>query len=1026
MTPSLSILSNIVRRFIMVIGVLIILLSANHGSLVAADAEGYRESISLDGNGWHVWMDTNAVWKDDALYAPGEFSLSNLPVNPPTGDWDVPLKSGSACALPTCVEQVFANGAPEFRYHGVSWFVRSVEIPANWAHKPVFLDIARTRLRVEVYINRKLAGYDLCMESPCSFDIGPFLKAGQPNEIAIRLTNPGGSRGWNDTRLTKWGDKRLPSSRDFAGLDTVTLTAVTPVHLENVFVMNCLPARENRIQVIPTAANPGKAPVNVELTAEILPTSGGEVLHKESWKGEIPAGGGKLASPIFSVPEAKQWGVGAPNLYKCRLTMRTEGQVDTVDTRFGFRVFEVKPREDGKLCYYLNGERFRHRSAIDFGFYSHTGLSATEEEVHRSIEAAKAIGHNGINLHRHIGEYRMLDAADEAGLALYEEPGGMHQWQGDNLEAGTLADKVIQEKIRRMAVRDRNHPSLLIHNLSNEDNYWGEIRERAMRAVREINPGVMVCNASGHSAPVSAGIVPGRKGYGHDQASGPDHYMRPYETEIRDDYQDDHTVGSKALFDEYVLQSHSRPTGNNLFYFGEVFCFTGPANWWLTTEQAAETKGSYDAESFKLNHDKIAKAFTDWNLATIGSKQIHSPADASRQAGRGLMYADGRLSQRIMSRDNVDGFAINGWSAHSYYCDEPWDSAIVDEGRNLKGPAEDYAFYTRPVQIALFRKSAKEVHPGDKALFEANLINEKKIPAGLYELLLQVTDGAGNKQPLGEKRQVTVLGGDHYAQPLDDITVPIGEDLHAGHITLSAELLDADGHYVAQGSEQVILQNRPSWQKDLEHVAVSVVNWPTAEAALLDAHLPTTTPDKATVILLGASAESDPSVLDSLLKRVEAGATLVIHFDPGWAQTLHKLKILTKPVAQWGGEQSEALIGWLGNGWGYIDHFVGDQGLPSKCTLSSNGWEVPGNPVGFYPFESKNKLGAYGLFFARPDRDARAFPDSANPSLLVLLGTIEYGKGKIVLAPSYSVDANHAFNDMLFYNLIAKSSKQEW
>ena len=157
MPPSLSILPNSVRCFTMVIGVLITLLSENHGSLVATDTDGHRETISLDGTGWHVWMDTNAVWKEDTLHAPGEFSLTNLPVNPPTGGWDVPLKSGSACSLPTCVEQVFANGAPEFRYHGVSWFVRSVEIPANWADKPVFLDIARTRLRVEVYVNRKLA-----------------------------------------------------------------------------------------------------------------------------------------------------------------------------------------------------------------------------------------------------------------------------------------------------------------------------------------------------------------------------------------------------------------------------------------------------------------------------------------------------------------------------------------------------------------------------------------------------------------------------------------------------------------------------------------------------------------------------------------------------------------------------------------------------------------------------------------------------------------------------------------------------
>ena len=33
---------------------------------------------------------------------------------------------------------------------------------------------------------------------------------------------------------------------------------------------------------------------------------------------------------------------------------------------------------------------------------------------------------------------------------------------------------------------------------------------------------------------------------------------------------------------------------------------------------------------------------------------------------------------------------------------------------------------------------------------------------------------------------------------------------------------------------------------------------------------------------------------------------------------------------------------------------------------------------------------------------------------------------KAFFAPSYPVDANHAFNDMLFFNLIIKASKSEW
>ena len=1151
-------------------------------ALFAAESAKPRQELSLDGPGWKVWLDQEAKWADDTLYAPREFKLAELPVNPPTGGWDVPAAQGTACATPACVEQLFAKGDAWWSYHGVSWFVKTVTIPADWQGKNVRLDIARARLRLEVFVNRKLAGYDLCMESPCRFDLSPFIQPGQPNEIAIRITNPGGSRGFNDCPQTRWGKHWLPSGRDFAGLDTVNLVATDPVHVESLFVMNQQPAGGKRLQVIATITNPTNAPVAAEFTAEILPVAGGKSLYTESWKAEIPAGGGNAASAVFAVSEAKLWDVGDPNLYACRLTMKAGTSRDEISSRFGFRVFEVKADADGKSCFYLNGKRFRHRSAIDFGFYAHAGMFATAEQIKRNVAAVQAIGHNGTNLHRHIGEYRMLDAADEAGLVMYEEPGGLHQWQigaGGAIQAGTLADKVIQEKVRRMALRGRNHPSLLIHNLSNEDNFWGPQREQALRTIHDLNPSIFVCNASGDTT--------GKYGSGRNwQPSGPNSHFRPYETAIRKDYQDDHTVGCHTpLFDESILKSHSRVPGKDLFYYGEVFCHTGPPNWWLTTEQAPQSPaGSYDlATTYAGNHAKITKAFTDWNLGTAGSRLIKTPADVSQQAARGLMYVDGRLSQRIMANNAVDGYAINGWSAHSYSAPEgdKWESAIVDEDRNLKGPGEDYAYWTRQAQVAIFRKSAKFVKPGDSATFEISLINEGKIPAGEYQLKLAVTDGAGTQTAFAETRPVTVRGGDVYAQPCGEIAVPVQAGWRAGHLTLRAELTDAAGKTVANGTEQVLLQNRATWAKDLKDAKVAVLNWPAAATALADAGIACPIAfssggeprmpgaETADVFLTGAvSADAD-----KLLGLAKSGKTLVIKFDAAWANLLHEQGILSAPVTQWGGTQTAH---WLGNGWGYLDHFVGNQAVPSKTILPTTGWEVPGNPTGFYPFESQYKKTAYGLYMARPDtpprnhnaaiksfpaklenlagaadaglfsfcgydlpdfalqvpngdcqvtlRGCELFQDAAgkrvfdiklqgqtvaekfdifakaggkfkpfdltfkakvtdgrlriafatrtdlsclsgiiiegtdaagkpwtrklclgqakwqdyaapktdeiaasdSTTLTVLLGALDYGKGKIILAPSYPVDANHAFNDLLFFNLIIKAGKKDW
>lgn len=971
-----------------------------------------RQTVSLDGAGWNVWLDEKASWENDSIYAPNEFKLANLPSNEPSCGWNKLNTQGKSCEVPVCIEQVFAQGNATFYYHGVSWVYKSMFIPADWKDKVIRLNIARARLRVEIYINQKLAGYDLCNETPLEFDLSRYFECGKENQIAIRITNPGGSRGFDDAFQVHWGKYSLPAGRDFSGVDSISLTVTNPLYISDVFVLNQLPANARNIEVNVNIQNNSLKTVKKIISVQV------DTVMKETLT-EIKPGENRIQFSL-TVLNAKLWDVGKPNLYSCEVTLKEEEMItDYLSTPFGFRVFEVKQNQDGKSCFYLNGKRFRHRSAIDFGFYAHTGLFATKEMAESTVQEAINIGHNGVNLHRHIGEYRVLDVADKLGVVLYEEPGGMHQLQGkEPIIEGSFADRVLQEKIRRMAFRGRNHPSLLIHNLSNEDNFWGPIREKAMRAIHTINPAVLVTNASGHAA---KGEVKGRVPYKHAQPSGINNHIRPYENTIREDFQDDHTVGSEPRFDEYTLQSHSKNAGNDLFYFGEVFCYTGPANWWKTAEQQKQLNaGSYDNSSFQMNHDKIEKAFSDWNLSKFGSKVITSPAEVSVQAGRSLMYADGRLGQRIMANNSVDGLAINGWTAHSYSSrrNDVWDSALLDEGRNLKGPAEDYKYWVNQLQIAIFRKNGKYFIPGDTAKFDISIINEAIIPSGTYKLLFTVTDGVGKKTDFKKEILVNLKAGDNYAATLEGLELDLKRDWHAGYITICGELINAEGKSVANGKEQVLLSNRPSFENDLKGISISTVNWPAAESALVQAKASIVKNEKAEVILAGEYSEN----AKELLKLAYSGATLVLKFDSKWGDFLYDQQILSAKIEQWGGAQYKIKRGWNANGWGYIDHFIGNQAVPSKSIIGTTGWEFTEDPKGFYPFESKYKKAAYGLYFARQDVNNK----ETNPSLLVLLATIDYGKGEIVLMPSYSIDAGTASNDLLFFNLINKASKKEW
>jgi hypothetical protein len=996
----------------------------------AAGAQG-RIEINLDSAGWKVWLDEAATWKDDKLYLPAEVDVAKLSVNPPTGGWEqLYARTSSEYSLPLVVEEIFSKGQSTWTWHGVSWFSSNFDVPAGWEKKVVRLEVQKANSRVEIYINEKLAGYDLVAGTPFTSDISRFLVPGTKNRIAFRITNPGGQRGWSDFPLIDWGKYKMLPHHDFSGIGgTVKLYVTDPLYVEDVFVKNLLPAHANHIEVETTLKNSDGQAGRAKLAIKIISAKTGETVYSSELTADIAAGPRQTVTKEFSVPQAAVWDVRHPNLYKCLVTLESAGSADSYEQTFGFRVFEAKANARDEQNYYLNGKRIRLRSAIDWGYYAYRGYYATPEMAARSVNAALSIGNNMISQHRNIGDPQLIKAADQGGLLIYEEPGGFDDSILDHVVADkdfhlitTFEGQLIAEKCRRMVLRDRNHPAVIIFNLANERNSWDLIHRKVMTAMHDLDDTKMIVNQSGGVPGGPSGDIP---------------HMRPYEHMIRADYMDDHTVGAEGRFQEIDFASHrsaiDRMNGgivgnidpqkrDHIVHWGEVRCFAAPDNWYKSAQEAAtlpEGRTGYDRNTFEPLSAKIADYFKLNRLNETGSRVIHGPEDVSLQAGRATMYTDGRISQIILSNDAESGFAINAWSGGSFPLPPDhlpwleWYSGIVDEARNLKGPALDFSWWTRPLQVAIFRHNGKYFHPGDKMSFDIYLINEGRLPAGDLTLSLGILDGAGHDTGIQKKIPFTVRGGDTYAQLIaSEVTFTIESSWHAGYITVSALLLDKDkivndGDIIVDGAEQVLLQNRPSYAKELASVKGVVSNWPAATQALTDAGQKPAdfahASGKLDYILAGdLPTEAD---LTAMLKKVNSGTRLIVKFNAAWADALFAQGILKEKITQWGGEQTD---NWWGNGWGYIDHFIGDQALPSKTTIGTRAWEVSSDPKGFGPFVAATQQTAYGAYFARPDK------------LLVLIGEVQYGKGKIILAPGYAVDDNQAFNDLLFYNMILK------
>ena len=972
------------------------------------------QQINLSGEGWKAMLDPKAEWKNDILYLPSELpELSKLPINPPTQGWDILKTEGRDVKVPMTIDEYFLEGINIKTYEGVSWIWRTFEVPSNLKEKVILLKVAKARMRAEIFINQKLAAYDIVGETPFTFDVSEYINAGQTNQIAVRLTNPGGRRGWYDISDLYWGKySYISSGRNFSTLGDVQLSIVPKTYISDIFVKNILPTNSKKVKVEVELINKTTKEINTVIPFSVSCDKTNKRIALQKVKQVLKPGTNNF-SFVMELKKAQLWSPATPHLYN--LTAMVDDYPKTI--RFGVRTFEIKRGESGGDNYYLNGERFIFRSAIDWGFYTPTGDYATPLLAEKSVDAALRMKQNGISFHRTIGEPLVMKYADEKGLCIHEEPGGFHYIKGSNLlDTITFTSRHILEKLRRMVIRDRNHPSLIIYSLSNEDSNFPEARLDALKLINSLDDSRLIVNTSGP--------LDDRKRIQH---------FRPYENEMRTDNFDEHTAANRSPRygdDDFYQKEHRNDTIiDGTYFLGEVNSVLGPINWYKTYNDIQKSgKKGYDTNIYKENHDKIKDAFDKWNLDK-GSGNIKHPDDVSVQAGRGMMYAHARHAQSILCNNIAEGYALNGWTPgpHSEGSALDWSSAILDEGRNIKGPAESFTYWTRLLQISLSRKNGKYFKVGDKVILESNLINHGLLEKGEYTLHYTI-----DSTNFSETIKVNVLAGDCFAQSLGDISFTTQREWKAGYITLRASLRK-NGREVANGSEQILLQNRLSYKNALVAKKIEVKQWDEAEKAIKDAGAEVVADnEKGDIILFGdliaPSLLRHPKSINAwyqiipYLNRVREGATLILRFDQQWAEVLHYKGILSKEVKEWGGRQTGE---WVGNGWGYLDHYLGYNSTANKGTIGTTSWEINKDPFGFYPFESEYKMKVYGLYMSRPwlcKFPAIGFRrNEIQPTLTVTLAEIEYGKGKIILNPCYWVDDNNAFTDLLFYNLILEN-----
>ncbi|HEX2883638.1 MAG TPA: glycoside hydrolase family 2 TIM barrel-domain containing protein, partial [Candidatus Limnocylindria bacterium] len=417
---------------------------------------------------------------------------------------------------------------------GGAWYRRAVDVPSDWAGQSVTLRFGAVNYVADVWLNGAWLGHHEGGATPFAFDVGPVLRPGEQNTVAVRAhAIPIGTR----SDVVPWA---LVDWWNYGGITgSVWLEAAPPVHVARADVRPHLDALEIGVVLWQADQLAGRtnptAPIEdaeatASLRASILPAQVTDANLLEPDPRALVAPGtepfitteqdvvfpdpGEARAASFSIAfrDADLWTPATPALYVLRIELRPTDrpldarearQSDTYWATFGIRHVSVDPLRPRVL---LNGEGAFFRGvgihAETLGFDATGALvSGTPYQAPRDVLAelrqARAVGADLLRTGHQPGDPTMLMLADRLGFAVWEEIPLYHATPV--IFERTMERGIPQQMVREMALRDMNHPAVLFHGFANESTGTDE-RADALAELHEVDREIDGTRLTGQAA----------------------------------------------------------------------------------------------------------------------------------------------------------------------------------------------------------------------------------------------------------------------------------------------------------------------------------------------------------------------------------------------------------------------------------------------------------------------------------------------------------------------------------------------
>ncbi len=326
----------------------------------------------------------------------------------------------------------------------IGWYQRTFDIPASDEGLRISVEFDGVFRDSVVFFNGFYLGRNLSGYAPFSFDLTDYARYGGRNVITVRV-DATLNEGWY---------------YEGAGIYRHTwLTKTHPLHFAQwgVSVQSEHAGNGARLSIQAEVLNESGEQMAGRMVSLILDPTGKTVATVTSKAFEIPAWGTVTLQPQVTLSQAAIWSLEEPNLYRIVSQLEAGGKLtDHDDTTFGIRSIRFDPDQG----FFLNGKPMKLKGTCNHQDHAGVGIAIPDRIHSERVAVLKQMGSNAWRTaHNPVGA-ELLDACDRQGMMVMAEV---------RIMASTPEGL---SELERMVRRDRNHPSIILWSLANEEYFY--------------------------------------------------------------------------------------------------------------------------------------------------------------------------------------------------------------------------------------------------------------------------------------------------------------------------------------------------------------------------------------------------------------------------------------------------------------------------------------------------------------------------------------------------------------------------